>query len=170
MANTGRVTGFGDGRTTGNATGRETGGLEGQWWELERQAVILANQAQQQGGFQITSIPTRPERLFFFGTPITGVQQQLAGVISQANALLERILEAGDVQVTGPLGGVPFLGMPGFGVLRAAQPQGLPSLQDQTDAATTDYKTRGLTLADQRAGGKPFDGVPRPLRKQLRGV
>ncbi len=166
MPVTAQVTGHGDGRVTANETGQATGGLVGDWWELERQAVLLAQQAQQQGGFTITSIPRIPEMLFFNGTPANAVQQQLAGVINQANGIFQRILEAGDTALTGGLGGAPDgfnLGTMNGGF--AAAPQ---SLQNQTLDVLG--MTHSLTLADQMAGGRPFQGVPKPLRRQIRRI
>ena len=149
-------------QTTGLVTSATSGGFLQRWRDAFETVLsaIAAGSAQNQS-FQ-GAYPGPKQFLVTFGSPTQAVIEAIAAY--------NRIVESNR-------DGLPSLPQFGFGanLLNASAvttPNGvsvaeLPSLQNQTDALDLS-PSKNMTLADQIAGARPFVGVPKPLRRQLR--
>lgn len=158
---TGQTTGRSTDFSTGQMTSQTLGGYIERWREAFQSvlAAIAAGAAQNQS-FK-GQYPTPTQFLTTFGTPT----QAVIDAIAAYNQVVQTDRGSGSGLVFSAGMGLPQLTFDStdHGVMTA-----LPSVQNQTDSILG--MTTGLTLADQMAGNRPFTGVPKPLRRQMRRV
>jgi hypothetical protein len=158
---TGQTTGLPTDFATGQMTAQTLGGYIERWREAFSGvlAAIAAGSAQFQsfkGAF-----PTPTQFVSTFGTPT----QAVIDAIAAYNEVVMSNRSSASGQMVNGMTGLPSIQFDSTDNGVQVAP---PSVQNQTDSLLG--QTTGLTLADQMAGARPFAGVPKPLRRQLRRI